>query len=57
MAFPFALLIVGPFVAFATNQPYTREHHPIQSILGAFVGGMMFTVGAMVLVDVVLFSR
>lgn len=46
MIFPAMLMIiVGPFVAFATNQPYTRSRHPMMSVLGAFAGGMMFMSG------------
>jgi hypothetical protein len=39
------LVVVGPFIAFATNQPYGRIHHPVLSTFGAFAGGMMFAVG------------
>jgi hypothetical protein len=39
------MLVVGPFIAFATNQPYSRRHHPVLGVLGAFAGGMMFMSG------------
>jgi hypothetical protein len=39
------MLVVGPFIAFATNQPYGRHHHPVLAAMGAFAGGMMFMSG------------
>jgi hypothetical protein len=51
------LVVVGPFIAFATNQSYGRSHHPVMSVLGAFAGGMMFMVGLMGVFDAVLFGR
>jgi hypothetical protein len=49
------LVAVGPFIAFAMNQPYGRSRHPVMSVLGAFAGGMMFAVGLTGVVDAILF--